>query len=64
MREGNAEELTSFVKRLKDEATLLGLLVSHIVLTAAAARKIVAGSIVKIVSSNRIVKSKLLVDPE
>ena len=43
---------------------MLGLLVSHIALAPAAIRKIVAGTMVRMVSSNKSVKSKSLSAPE
>lgn len=55
--------LTSFASLLNEEATLVGLLVSHTARATAAPRKTVDGTIVKIVSSKRSVKSKLLPGP-
>jgi hypothetical protein len=55
---------TSLVKRLRDVETLFGLLVSHIALAPAAIRKTVAGTMVRMVSSNKSVKSKSLSGPE
>jgi len=49
---------TSFVKRLIDVATLFGLLISHNTLAPAATKKRAAGTIVRMVSSKSIVKSK------
>ena len=49
---------TSLMDRLKDATTLLGLLVSHSARDVAAIRKMLAGTIVRVVSSKSRVKSK------
>lgn len=49
---------TSLVDLLSDETTLFGLFTNQAALAPAATRKIDAGTMVKIVSSNSNVKSK------
>lgn len=59
----HADRMTSLLERLNDDVTLFVLLLSHIALALAARRKSVEGTRVKMVSSNKRVKSKLRVGP-
>ena len=56
-------ELTSLVNRLKEVATLFGLLVSQTALALAKITKRVAGRMVRMVSSKSKVKSNCLNGP-